>query len=85
MLQEMLKNYDTQITQKGYTFQQQFEITKKMNSYLKAQPELWNGYFRLLGKIDRFTKTNQQYKDYIKLYPSPEMQIKWISPEEKPL
>jgi hypothetical protein len=85
MLQEMLKNYDKQITQQGYTFQQQFEITKKMNSYLKAQPELWNGYFRLLGKIDRFTKTNQQYKDYIKLYPSPEMQIKWISPEEKPL
>lgn len=85
MVEEMMKNYNTQIYQKGYTFQQQFEVTKKMDAYLKSNPELWNAYFRLLGKIDRFIKSNAQYKDYVKLYPSPEMQIKWISPEEKVL
>ena len=85
MIQEMMKNYDKQINQKGFTFQQQFEITKKMDSFLKANPELWNGYFRMLGKIDRFVKANNQYKDYIRLYPSPEMQVKWLSPEEKAL
>jgi hypothetical protein len=83
MIEEILKNYNSQINQKGYTFQQQFEITKKMDVYLKSNLELWNAYYRLLGKIDRFTKTNAQYKDYIRLYPSPEMQVKWLGPDEK--
>ena len=85
ILEELMKNYDMQINQKGYSFQQQFEITKKMDVFLKSNPELWNAYFRLLGKIQSFLKINVQYKDYVKLYPSPEMQIKWISPEEKVL
>lgn len=85
MVEEMLKNYSNQINQKGYTFQEQFEITKKMDAFLKSNPELWNVYFRLLGKIDRFIKVNVQYKDYVRLYPSPEMQVKWLSPEDKVL
>lgn len=84
-LSELVKKYDELINQKGYTFQQQFELTKKMDAYLKSHPELWNGYFRLLKKIDGFVKTNQQYKDYVRLYPSPEMQVKWLSPDEKVL
>jgi hypothetical protein len=83
MVEELIKNYDQQINVKGYTFQQQFEVTKKMDAFLKGTPDLWNSYFKLLGKIDRFVKTNVQYKDYVKLYPSPEMQVKWLSPDEK--
>lgn len=85
MIEELMKNYDKQINEKGYTFQQQFEVTKKMDAYLKSNPELWNSYFKLVGKIEKFLKTNAQYKTYIKLYPSPDMQIKWLSPEEKVL
>lgn len=85
MVEELLRNYNNQINNKGYTFQQQFEVTKKMDAFLKATPELWNAYFQLLGKLDRFIKSNVQYKDYIKLYPSPEMQVKWLSPAEKVL
>lgn len=85
MVEELLKNYHKQIFEKGYTFQQQFEITKKMDIFLKARPELWNVYYQLLGKLQNFLKTNVQYKDYVKLYPSPEMQLKWIGPEEKVL
>lgn len=85
LVEELLKNYTSQINQKGYTFQQQFELTKKVDAYLKSSPELWNTYFRLLGKIDRFVKSNAQYKDYVRLYPSPEMQVKWLSPPEKVL
>lgn len=85
MIQELLSKYDQQINEKGFTFQQQFETTKKMDSFLKSNPELWNAYYRLLGKIDRMVKTNHQYKDYIRLYPSPEMQVKWLSPPEKVL
>jgi hypothetical protein len=84
-IQEVVKKYDQQVTDKGFSFQQQFEVTKKMDSFLKSNPELWNVYFRLLGKIDRMVKTNHQYKDYVKLYPSPEMQVKWLSPPEKVL
>jgi hypothetical protein len=85
MIEEILKNYNSQIMDKGYSFQQMFEVTKKMDAYLKSSPELWNSYFRLLGKIDRFIKSNNQFKEYIKLYPSPEMQVKWLSPEDKVL
>jgi hypothetical protein len=85
IIQELMSKYDNQINKKGYSFQQQFEITKKMDVFLKVNPELWNAYYRLMGKLDRFLKSNQQYKDYIKLYPSPEMQMKWLSPEEKVL
>ncbi len=85
LIQEVVKNYDKEINEKGFTFQQQFEVTKKMDSFLKSNPELWNAYFRLLGKIDRMVKTNHQYKDYIRLFPSPEMQVKWLSPPEKVL
>jgi hypothetical protein len=85
LVEELLKNYDNQINKKGYTFQQQFEVTKKMDAFLKSNPEMWNAYFRLMGKIDRFIKVNVQYKDYVRLYPSPEMQVKWLSPEDKVL
>ncbi len=85
LVEEILRKYDEQIHRKGFTFQQQFEVTKKMDSYLKAHPELWNTYFKLLGKIDRFVKVNTQYKDYVRMYPAPEMQLKWLSPEEKVL
>lgn len=85
MVEELLNNYSNQIHQKGYSFQQQFELTKKMDAYLKSNPDLWNSYYRLLQKIDRFIKSNVQYKDYIKLYPSPEMQVKWLGPDEKVL
>jgi hypothetical protein len=85
MIEELIKKYDTQIYNKGYSFQQQFETTKKMDSFLKSNPELWNSYFRLLGKLQNFLKVNVQYKEYLKLYPSPEMQLKWITPEEKVL
>lgn len=85
MVEEVLKNYSQQVLRRGFTFQHQFELTKKMDAYLKASPALWNAYFRLLGKIDRFIKGNAQYKDYVRLYPSPEMQIKWLTPEEKVL
>ncbi len=85
LIQEVLKKYDNQVNEKGFTFQQQFEVTKKMDNFLKSNPELWNVYFRLLGKIDRMVKTNHQYKDYVRLYPSPEMQVKWLSPPDKVL
>ncbi len=79
------KNYRLFLDEKGFSFQQQFEITKKMNTLLKSQPELWNAYVRLLGKMDRLIKSQSSFADYVKMYPSPEMQIRWLAPEEKAL
>jgi len=84
-MEEVLKNYQTFITQKGFSFNQQFHLTKKMDALLKPKPELWNAYIKLLNKIDRLVKNDKLYDLYLRLYPSPEMQIKWMSPEEKSL
>mgnify|MGYP000920363799 CR=1 FL=1 len=73
------------LREKGYSFQQQFQLTRKMDTLLKAHPELWNAYVRLLGKIDRLVKSNPVHAGYLKLFPSPEMQLRWLAPEEKPL
>jgi hypothetical protein len=82
---EVGSNLTTFINEKGFSFQQQFQITKQMDALLKPHPELWNAYVRLLGKIDRLVKGNLVHGNYIKLYPSPEMQIRWLAPEEKVL
>ena len=37
----------------------------------------------MLNKIDKLIKINHDYKDYTSIYPSPEMQIKWLTPEKK--
>jgi len=85
MIEELMKKYSEQLRTKGYNFQQQFDVTKKVDSLLKVNPKIWNAYYLMLVKMQNFLKTNTEYKDYIKLYPSPEMQIKWISPEAKVL
>lgn len=82
-LKKFLDGYTDIIFNKGFNFQQQFEVTKKIDGYLKADPVLWNAYFNLLKKIDRLTKNDLLYKDYLKIYPSPELQIQWISPQKK--
>ncbi len=80
---ELLKAYSSIAFEKGYNFQQQYEVTKKMDQLLKSNPVLWNKYFQLLSKIEKLVKSNMVYESYNKIYPSPEMQIKWLSPKEK--
>lgn len=80
---ETIEAYTKNIFEIGFTFHQQFEVTKKMGSLLKSDPALWGAYFRLINKIDRFIKNDFLYKDYLKIYPSPELQIQWLSPKKK--
>ncbi len=80
LLDDLLKKFDLQIYDKGFTFKQQFSITKKMDGLLKSDQKLWNSYFRLLKKIDELVKTNVMYQKHLKVYPSPEMQLNWLSP-----
>jgi hypothetical protein len=79
LLDQILKSYTQFIYEKGFTFQQQFEVTKKIDRILKGNLGLWNSYLQLLKKIDQLVKSNSLYKDYNKIYPSPEIQINWLT------
>ncbi len=68
---------------KGFSFQEQFEVTKEMDQLLKSDMKMWNTYYTLLGKIDQLAKTNALYKRYADIYPSPEMQMSWLVPKSK--
>lgn len=78
-----VKKYSEVIFEKGFNFQQQYEITKKMDVLLKSEPPLWGAYFKLYNKLDRFIKADVLYKNYLRIYPSPELQLQWLSPKKK--
>lgn len=80
---KILENYTKVVNKTGFNFQQQYTITKKMDSVLKSTPSIWNAYFKMIQKIDQYIKSDLLYKDYLKIYPSPELQIKWLSPKKK--
>jgi hypothetical protein len=83
VLKDISKKYDEMIYEKGFTFQQQFAVTKTMATYFKSELKLWNSYYRLLKKIDGLVKTNILYSKYIKIFPSPELQMSWLKPKAK--
>ncbi len=80
-----LAKYNKFLFEKGFSFQDQFEVTKEMDSYLKNDLKIWNTYLTLLQKIDELVKTNTLYKNYGQIYPSPELQINWIKPKKSSL
>ena len=77
-----MKRYDEIIFDKGFNFQQQFETTKKISRLLKNQIKLWNTYYKLIGKINELVSNNLLYKNYTKIYPSPELQLGWLTSKE---
>lgn len=78
----IMKSYTEVVFKKGFNFQQQYDVTKKMDSILRSNKNLWQNYFKALTKINRTVKTDVLYKDYLKIYPSPDLQIKWLSPKK---
>lgn len=81
-LKALNKKYDEIIFEKGFNFQQQFEVTKKMDHLLKTDLQLWNMYYKMLQKIDDLVKTNVLYQKYNQIYPSPELQMNWLRPKK---
>ncbi|MDH5415551.1 MAG: hypothetical protein OEW87_15550 [Flavobacteriaceae bacterium] len=83
LVTKAMKGYSNIVFETGFNFQQQYQITKDMDQLLKSTPQLWGAYFNLYKKIDRFIKTDLLYKNLLKIYPSPELQIQWLSPKKK--
>lgn len=80
---KFFKEANDVILNKGFSFQEQFEVTKEMDQQLKADLKIWNTYYTLLSKIDQLAKSNLLYKKYAELFPSPEMQMNWLKPQSK--
>ncbi len=80
-LKGILERYDQIILTEGFNFKQQFSVTKEMEKVLKNNLKFWNSYFSLLKKIDNLVKGNTLYEQYIKIFPSPELQLNWLSPK----
>jgi hypothetical protein len=83
LLEKVARKYDDIIYDKGFNFKQQFDVTLRMSAILKGNAKWWNGYYLMLGKIDNLVKTNVLYQKYLKIYPSPELQLSWLRPKKK--
>ncbi|MCY4644860.1 MAG: hypothetical protein OXB88_09605 [Bacteriovoracales bacterium] len=84
-LHNSLKKADHFIFEKGFNFQQQFETTQKMVSLLNTETRYWHSYLSLLQKLDKLVKSNKHYGHYTKIYPAPEIQLKWITSKKNNL
>ncbi len=77
---KILEEIDKKVFEKGFNFQEQHQVTKSMNNILISDKQYWQAYYGLLGKIDQLVKNNLMYKNYVKIYPSPELQMNWLNP-----
>ena len=82
-LNKALERANYFIFERGFNFQQQFKVTQRMSSLLRSDSDFWAAYLSLLGKIDKLVKSNQLYQNYTKIYPAPEIQMKWVLPKKK--
>jgi len=80
-LKDVLKKYDQIIFEKGFNFQQQYEVTNLLGVYLKNDMKLWKNYISMLKKIDELVKYNLMYRYMLKIYPSAELQLNWLKPK----
>ena len=83
IIDQLLVRYDEVVFNKGFNFQEQFGVTQQMDLLLKNDLNTWSKYYNLLQKIDDLVKNNALFKDYNKVYPSPEQQMNWLKPKSK--
>jgi hypothetical protein len=79
-VKQLLDEYSDIALQRGFNFQQQYEVTKFMDNILKTKSEYWESYLTLTQKRDLLVKTNEGFSWYSRFYPSPEMQLTWLQP-----
>ena len=85
IIKDTLRAYDKVLFEDGYSFQEQFELTRRIDALLRPRDELWKKFYSLIGKIDKLIKTNPLYRQYPRIYPSPELQKGWLRPpQERP-
>ena len=78
---KLMTVFDDVIFNKGFSFQDQFLITKKMAIFLEGENSLKKSYISLISKINELIRGNDSFKNYTRFYPSPDMQLKWLEAE----
>lgn len=80
----VFSQYDRFIFEIGFNFKQQFQITKMVSRAIDSNPEYSKAYREMVEKKDTLIKTNLTFKDYPKIYPSPELQKNWLISHRDP-
>lgn len=70
---------DQEIIKMGFSFQEQFSLTKEIVNYIKNEPKISEIYQRLNEKIKILIQTENQYSFYPKIYPSPDLKEAWLA------
>ncbi|RLA62882.1 MAG: hypothetical protein DRQ88_10130 [Epsilonproteobacteria bacterium] len=79
----VLDKYNKVVFESGFNFEEQFAVTKQMQGMLHGKLKHFQAYMKLLGKMSSLVKRNLLYKDYNKIYPSPDLQLSWLKPAKK--
>jgi len=82
-LKKMASNYSKILLEDGFSFNEQFKVTQEVDLLLKKDLILWNGYLQLIKKINDLVDNNSLYEKYSRIYPSPKLQLNWLTPKEK--
>lgn len=83
IIESINMRYDEMIFDRGFSFQQQYKVTTSMSNILKSDVKIWNSYYRLIMKKKELVKNDIRFKKYLKIYPSPELQLGWLNPVKK--
>ena len=70
---------DHLIYKKGFNFKEQYLITRKIVEIFREKKVYWNAYYSYLKKIDDLIKMNLMDGKYLRIYPSPELQMNWMN------
>lgn len=82
LIDSVITKLDEVFTKTGFSFQEQYEVTNRINVILKSNLNDWSVYYKLLEKIDQLVKSNVLFRDYLLIYPSPELQLGWLRPKK---
>ncbi|MCY4524766.1 MAG: hypothetical protein OXB84_08510, partial [Halobacteriovoraceae bacterium] len=78
VLNNIMNKYDKFILEKGFDFNQQFRITKLVDTSLHKTSKYRNAYRSMIKKKVSLVKSNPSFSRYPQIYPSPELQINWL-------
>ena len=79
ILDSVLAKYDKFILEKGFSFKQQFQVTNLVDGNLKSKPSFQNDYRLMIEKKDKLVKSHISFRRYSHIYPSPELQMNWLT------
>ena len=79
LIQATLKSLDRMAFSKGFSFQDQFNLTKDIVDALSSNSRALEMYRKLNFKIKLLISNDKNYLNYGKVFPSPELRETWLN------